>query len=140
MTATPVTLAGVLFPNYISNWEITICPSGASRQAALNPLRVKKPLTCYMPYWSEKDYRNSVEDTKCDSPMTLKRSKPSWLLAGDISNNITWADNVTNHIKNNGTPAGANWSFVDGHVEWVERSAMVPAKPWNVYLIPKVKF
>lgn len=135
--AGPGSLAEAIEP-YISNWKITICPSGEAKQAALNPLRVEFPMTCYMPYWSNDELENSTDRTVHDSPMTLSRAQGHWLLIGDITNAPGWTDNQTNH-GNNYNPDGANWAFVDGHVSWNNTSSMTLLCPWeNFYLIPKV--
>ena len=97
-------LDDALYPKYINNWEITLCPSGRKN------LNTTRPNTTYVAFWRQ-------GNNYTHSPTRIKDS-PGWLLVGDIACPSTSA---APHFSNHGgkhDPTGANWCYMDGHVEW----------------------
>jgi len=56
-----------------------------------------------------------------NSPSTL-RDKSGWLMWSDLASNNTAI--LANHRDRSSQPEGANGVFLDGHVEWVQRSKL----------------
>ena len=82
--------------------------------------------TSYFPYCGRNAYYPN-------SPMKL--SDPgSWYLWGDIT-----SSNQGEVYNNHGVENGANWAYVDGHVEYVEREHLVErfSNAYVTYLAPE---
>jgi len=97
-------LADALHPVYFKNWKLTWCPSG-KRQ--LDKYHRCKPYTTYIAFWRQ-DYHWHHSPNRTKDP-------PTWLLIGDIAG--TSGDVTSNHGEKY-EPIGANWCYMDGHVEW----------------------
>ena len=72
----------------------------------------------------------------------MKTSDPgSWCVWGDVtSSNLV--DDANGPIYNNhGVDKGANWGYVDGHVEYVEREDLVDrwSTTWVTYMAPETR-
>ena len=93
----------VLYPKYITNWNLTNCPSVSNPKS--------KPYTNYHAYWRMPYYR-------VNSALTLKSAKPHWYMLMDMTSNGSVAGVTSNHTSDGIFPAGANIAYMDGHVKW----------------------
>ena len=105
----------LLHPQYFPNWKITHCPSGYPKMSATKQASgegTSKPYTNYHAYWRMPFYR-------INSALTLKESKPHWIMLMDIASNGLTADQISNHTGGRFIlPSGANITYMDGHVRW----------------------
>lgn len=109
------------------------CPSAARRMSnkqLYNPLMIPDPTyTTYYAYWR---YGDVTQTPFPNSPTTL-RDKGRWLLLGDAAPTVPSLDQLpANHQGSGGAcdPSGANWFFLDGHVQWFQRSELTCTLPY----------
>lgn len=127
-------IQNALFPNYLPNGKVALCPTGCISSDGIIPgigSVVTPPYTTYQAYW-----RMSADFT--NSPRTLDEN-PRWLLVGDLSYYTTPAPYFptrSNHPYGSTVFAtGANWCFLDGHVQWKNRNELAfYGTAWDVGL------
>lgn len=125
-------IALLLHPQYFSNWKITHCPSGYSKmtpEKRASDQGTSKPYTNYHAYWRMPYYR-------VNSARTLKEAKPHWRMLMDIASNGTVAGQLSNHTAAGRfiLPAGANITYMDGHVKWHPASELT--SHYNTHMMP----
>jgi len=130
---TGMSIAKALCPIYLKSSSLTLCSSGvlniSAGQLAANIADKLPEYTTYQAIWRMSNFYNF-------SPKNM-RSRPAWLLVGDIAAGPGYADVFTNHPgKSNLDPAGANWCFLDGHVSWIKGNDLISINSYHRYPKP----
>ncbi|MCD6219559.1 DUF1559 domain-containing protein [Candidatus Calescamantes bacterium] len=124
----------MIYPSYLKDGHICYCPSDPDRPNYEIDWKISSDVGTDYIYYFCIEYVGPVKFWP-NSPKSLK-DPPKWLLVGDMAKTGGLWGAGANHW-NNGI-LGANWCYLDGHVEWHSLSELNLKKSigGNDYVVP----